>query len=94
MSWIDAAHQLAFVEAEAHRVIGLPRPGLPRGFLPCEHDCEAVEIGDDAAIDRFIDGEQARLVREQLADGDLILALLRELGPVGRDPLFVVEPAA
>ena len=31
---------------------------------------------------------------EQLADGDLLFALLRELRPVRGHPLFVIEPAA
>jgi hypothetical protein len=33
-------------------------------------------------------------MREELADGDLLLALLRKLGPVSGHPFFVVEPAA
>jgi len=32
-------------------------------------------------------------VGEQLANGDLLFAVLRELGPVRGDPLFVIEPA-
>ena len=33
-------------------------------------------------------------MREELADGDVVLALLRELRPVPAHPLLVVEPAA
>ncbi len=75
-------------------MIGLTRPRLPCRLLTGEHDRQAIQIGDHAAIDGLIEGEQPRLVREELADGDLLFALLRELGPVPGDPLFVVEPAA
>jgi hypothetical protein len=33
-------------------------------------------------------------VREELADGDPLLAMLRKLGPVPGDSFFIVEPAA
>jgi hypothetical protein len=39
----------------------------------------------------LIDDVQARLVREQLSDGDVLFALLGELGPVRRDLLVVVQ---
>jgi hypothetical protein len=42
-------------------------------------------------IDHLADVVQARLVRENLADGDLLLARLRELRPVLGDPVLVVE---
>ena len=91
---IDAAQQLAFVEPESEGVIGLPRSGLPRGFLTRQHDRQAIEVGDDAAIDGLVEREQARLVGQELADGDSLLAVLRELRPVRADPFFVVEPSA
>ena len=94
MPRIDSPQQLAFVEPEREGVIGLTRAGLPRRLLTGEHDCQAIQIRDDAPIDGLIEGEQPRLVGEQLANGDLLFALLRELGPVRGDPLFVVEPAA
>ena len=81
---IDPAQQLAFVEPERDGVIRLPRSGLPRGLLTRQHDRQAIEIGDDAAIDRLVEREQPRLVRQELADGDSLLALLRELRPVRR----------
>ena len=46
------------------------------------------------AIDGLVDREQPGLVRQELADGDLLFALLRELRPVRAHPLFVVEPTA
>ena len=93
MPRVDSTQQLAFIESEGKRVIGLTRSGLPRGFLPGEHDREAIQVGDHAAIDGFLKGKQSRLMREQLADGDLLFPLLRELGPVPGHPLFVIEPA-
>src|SRR4026208_569524 len=53
-----------------------------------------MEMGDVAAIDRFIDREETRLMREQLADGDALFPLLRELRPVGANVLLVVEPSS
>src|SRR3954447_1233368 len=47
-----------------------------------------------SSIDRFVDREQASLMCQELAYGDLLLSLLRELRPVRADALFVVEPSA
>ena len=94
MRGIDPAHEFALVEAEADRVVGLPLAGLPGRALPRHDSREAIEVGDDVAVDRLVEGEQAGLVGEQLADGDALLAGLSELGPVRADALVVVEPAA
>jgi hypothetical protein len=91
---IHSAQQLTFIEAEADSVIGLTRSGLPRRLLTSEHDRQAIQVSDHAAIDGLIKGEQSRLVREELADCDLLLAVLRELGPVLGDSFFVIEPAS
>jgi hypothetical protein len=91
---IDAAQQLAFVVAERDRVISLARSRRPRGSLPRQDNGEAIEVGDEAAIDRRIQREQACLVREELPDGNALLASLCELGPVGADPLVIVDPPA
>ena len=47
-----------------------------------------------APIDRFVDGEQSGLVCQELAHGDALLALLRELRPVRAHAFLVVEPSA
>src|SRR6185295_2902932 len=94
MLWIHAAQQLAFIESEADGVIGLTRSRLPRRLLTGEHDGQTIQVGDHAAIDGLVKGEQPRLVRKQQAHGNLFFSLLRELGPVGGDSLFIIEPAS
>ena len=94
MLWIHSAQELAFIEPESNRVIALTSPRLPRRLLAGEHDGQAIQIRDHAPIDGLIKGEQPRLVGKELAHGDLLFALLRELGPVRGDSLFVIEPAA
>jgi len=69
---IDTAEQLAFVEAEAERVIGLPCARFPLGPLPSEDDRQAVKVRHECPVNGFVDGEQAGLVREELADRDLL----------------------
>ena len=94
MAGVDSPHQLAFIEPEADGVVGLSRARRPGRLLTSEHDSEPIEIRNDALIDRFVEGKQARLVREELAHGDRLLAVLRKLGPVSGHPLFVIEPTA
>ena len=79
---VDAAQQLALVEPERDRVVGLARSGFPRGRLPRHDRCQAIEVGHRVPIDRLVEREQARLVGQQLPDGDPVLAVLRELRPV------------
>ena len=90
---IDPAQQFAFVVAEGDRVIGLPRARLPGRFLASQDDRQAIEICDHAPVHRLIEGEQARLVSQELADGDGLFSLLGKLRPVLADALLVVEPA-
>ena len=94
MARIHAAHQFAFIEPQGEGVIGLARAGLPCRLLTGQDHRETIEVGDDAAIDRFVEREESGLMRQELADGDLLFSVLRELGPVGGHPLLVVEPAA
>ena len=91
---IDTAQQLALIEPERDAVIGLPRARFPRGFLTGQHDRQAIEVGDEAAIDGLVEHVQPCLVCQELADGDSLFALLRELRPVRAHPFLVVEPAA
>ena len=94
MARIHAAHQFAFIEPQGEGMVGLARAGLPCRLLTGQDHREAIEVGHDAAIDGFVEREESRLMRQELADGDLLFSLLRELGPVRGHPLFVVEPAA
>ena len=83
---IDATQYLALVEPERDRVVRLSRARFPRRRLPRHHRGQAIEVGDGVAIDRLVEREQAGLMRQQLADGDPLLALLRELRPVRGRP--------
>ena len=58
MAWIDTAQQFALIKAEGDGVIGLPRTGFPRWLLTGQHDRQAIEVGDDAAVDRFVDANR------------------------------------
>ena len=82
MPGIHAAHQLAFVEPEGQPVIGLSRARLPCRLVTSHHRRQSVQVRDHAPVDWFVEGEQTGLMREQLAHGDLLLPVLRELGPV------------
>ncbi len=66
---------------------------LPHRFLTCQHDRQPIEIGDHPSIHGFIKRKQASLVGQELANGDLLFALLRELRPITTDRLLVVEPS-
>jgi hypothetical protein len=91
---VDAVQELALVEAEADRVVGLPLPRRPGGPLPGHDLGEALRIRDRVPVDLLVEAEPARLVREQLPDRDVLLAGPGELGPAGGDPLVLVEPSA
>jgi len=94
MLGVDSAQQLAFIEAEGDDMVGLALTRLPGRFL-LRHDLgQPVQVSDNAAVNRRGEGVQAALVREEMAHGHLLLALLGELGPVGGDAVVVVEPAA
>ena len=91
---IDASHQFVLVEAERDGVVRLPLPGRPDGTLALHDAGQAIEIGHHLGVDPLVEGEEPGLVGQELADGDVLLAGLSELGPVGGHPLVVVEQAA
>ena len=94
MPRIDAAHQLALVEPQADGMIGLPRSGLPPGFLARHYRRQTIEVGHYIAIHWFVEREQPSLVRQKLPDGNLLLALLSKFRPVPADRRLIVEPAS
>ena len=91
---VDSPHQLALVPAEADAVVPVARPRPPVRRLAGDGVGQAVEVGEQIGVERLVDHGQARLVGEQLAHRDVVLAGLGELGPVGGHALVVVEPAA
>jgi hypothetical protein len=68
-------------------------PGF-HALVTSHHLCQPVRVRHHGPVDRFVESEQASLVREQLTHGDVLLAVVSEFGPVLRDPLVIVQPAA
>lgn len=50
---------------------------------------QPVEVGDDGSVHRHVEAKDPGLLRQQLADGDCLLAVLGRLGPVGADTITV-----
>ncbi len=75
-------------------MIGLALAGRPGRLLARKHGRQAIEICDDRPVNQFVQGEEPGLVCQQLAYGDPLLAVLRELGPIAANTLVIVEPAA
>ena len=73
--------------------MALTRPASTRR-LPRQHVRQPIEIGDEYPVERNVEREQAGLMGEQLADGDVLFPMLREFRPVRTDALVVIEPAA
>src|SRR5262245_34640160 len=94
MSRVDAAQQLALVVPEGDGVVSLPRSWGPRRPLACQDDSQAIEVGYGAAIDRLVEGKEACLMRQELADGDPFFSVVREFRPVHADAFLVVQPSA
>jgi hypothetical protein len=91
---VDPAQQLALVPAEAHAVVAVARPGLPQRTLARYRVGQTVEVGEQVRVEWLVHDRQAGLVRKELAHGHVALPRLRELGPVRRHALVIVEPAA
>ncbi len=62
MLGVNPAEQLAFVEAEADGMVGLPRSGSPGGLLLREGHRSAIELGDNVLVDHRVESGQDRLV--------------------------------
>ncbi len=91
---VHSAQQLPLVEAQRDGVVGLAAPRFPLRLLAGEDDRQAVQVRDNGLVHRLAEGEEARLVGQELPDGDHLLALLGELRPVRAHALVVIEPAA
>ena len=91
---VDPAQQLALVPAERLPVIAVELAGLPVRTLAGQHPPEPVEVAEDVQIERGVDDGQPGLVSEQASDGDVLLAVCGELGPVAGHRLVELEQAA
>ena len=54
---VDSTQQFALKEAESQRVIRLTRSRLPCRLLAGEYHREAIQVGDQAAIDGLVKGK-------------------------------------
>ncbi len=61
---IDSSDDLALVEPEGDRVIGLPFTRRPRGSLSGHDLGEALHVSHHVDVDRFVEREQPRLMCE------------------------------
>ncbi len=57
-------------------------PGLPGRNLSGEGGGKAIRVGQRCRIQLLIDGAEARLMRDQLSNGDVLFSARSELGPV------------
>ncbi len=91
---IDPAHHLADQVAVGERVVAVGDTGLPVGRLHLERVDHRLPRHHLVARQLGVDGGETGLVAEQPAHGDLLLARLAELGPVGDDRRVDVEQPA
>src|SRR5579883_2081924 len=89
---IDPPQDLSLVKAQRDRMIRLARPRLPFGSGALHHCRKPVRILDDAPVDGFIKCVKTRLMRKELANGDLLFAVLRELRPISAHRRLEIEP--
>ena len=90
----DAPHDFPDEPAERHHVIPILRARLPLRRRLLEGGDHRLPVQPVARIEGGIDGDQARLVREQPADRDRLLAEPPEFRPVGRDRRVDVQLTA
>ena len=91
---VDAAHQLTRQPAVGECVVAVRGARFPQRRLFGETAGDRGPVERVRKRDRRVDAEEAGLVREQLGDGDIALSSRRELGPVRRHLLVVVEQPA
>src|SRR6266508_4063764 len=92
-----AAHppdHLADQEAEGQPVVAVTGTRTPERFLTSQRVDHELPVVEAAGRQGFPDGRQPRLVAQQVADQDAVLAVLGELRPVRRDRSIDIELAA
>ena len=77
---VNTSQQFAFVEAESDGVIGLPCSWLPDWLLASQNGGKGVKVGDQAAIDRHMEGMQSGLMRQECRTVILPLPCLANSG--------------
>ena len=81
-----APHDLALQVALGDRVVPGPRPRRPPGRLRGEpFDARLPVVQHGRVLERRIEAREAGGMAHHVGDRDRLLAVLRELGPVGRD---------
>ena len=91
---VDAPDQLPLVPADREHVVAVPVARCPGGRLGGERGGETAAVADRRRIETGGDRRQARLMRKQLPNRDVLLAVLGELRPVAGDRCLVVDQAA
>ena len=91
---VGSTDQLGFVPAQRDPVVPVPGPRWPRGLLGREHRRKPRRVGDIPHGWRWFQHTQSGLVAQQLPDGHIGLARLRELRPVVDDLVVVAEQSA
>src|SRR5262249_41093997 len=85
---------LADEESEGERLVAVPRPRLPERRLGRERARHQIPVEERGRGQGLADRRQSGLVREEHRDGDAVLPLLPELGPVADDRCVEVEETA
>ena len=67
-------------------MVAVPGARLPDGLLPGDGFGQGVEVLELVGVERLVDHGHAGLVREQLANGHLLLAVWRRTRATGRPP--------
>ena len=88
----DAADDLAHQPAEGGGVVAVTGAGDPVGVLVLQRLDHRLPRQRLLRREHAVDPGEAGLVREQMADGDVLLAVLAELGPVAHHRRVDVEP--
>src|SRR5436305_3140416 len=94
MVWISTANDLALVPTEREGVIAMTRTRFPHRLSTRQDRRQHIRIRQESWGQWFVDTAETCLVSQQLADGDMPLAVVRKLRPVARDGCIILEQTA